>query len=172
SGTKRLPTWAQPFAIAGGELARQLGLTSTVSRDRIKTESLGRSAAASAAGVQEFAISNFRLVRRLKDGGGNLRRIAWSPDGASLAGGGFDEVVRVWDVQSGNAIHSWRGHSGVIYAVCWSSDGKQLASGGADATVRVWYLEVVWLVHIWKTRERSVLGLAWSPDGATIAAGT
>ena len=172
SGTKRLPTWAQPFAIAGGELARQLGLTSTVSRDRIKTESLGRSAAASAAGVQEFAISNFRLVRRLTDGGGNLRRIAWSPDGASLAGGGFDEVVRVWDVQSGNAIHSWRGHSGVIYAVCWSSDGKQLASGGADATVRVWDLEVGRLVHIWKTRERSVLGLAWSPDGATIAAGT
>jgi formylglycine-generating enzyme required for sulfatase activity len=174
SGTRKLPKWAQPFAIAGGELARQLGLASSAGHDRVKSESLGRVAKAKreAEVVQRPAISDFKLVRRLADGGGNLRRIAWSPDGTTLAGGGFDEVVRVWDVQSGKTIHSWRGHSGVIYAVCWSPDGKQLASGGADAIVRVWDLDVGRLVHICKTREKSVLGLAWSPDGTAIACGT
>ena len=46
----------------------------------------------------------------LKGHEGEVRDLAWSPDGASLASGSDDKTVRVWDAATGIARHTLQGH--------------------------------------------------------------
>ena len=64
--------------------------------------------------------------------------VAFSPDGRRLATGGEENTVKIWDVQTGQELHTLRGHSGDVYTVAFSPDGRWVASAGEDSTVKVW----------------------------------
>ncbi len=66
-----------------------------------------------------------------------VRAAAISPDGAVVAGAGFENrvgargrVVRVWDATTGAQLHELRGHKEWAGALAFSPDGKRLATGG------------------------------------------
>ena len=58
-----------------------------------------------------------------------------------MASGSQDETVRLWDVDSGEAITTFEGHSSYVFSVAFSPDGKRVASGSRDKTVRLWDAE-------------------------------
>src|SRR5579872_6917633 len=57
---------------------------------------------------------------------GYLVTLAVSPDGRSLATGGLDGVVRVWDADSGRLVRALVGHDSYVYGLAWSPDGNTL----------------------------------------------
>jgi WD40 repeat protein/beta-lactamase regulating signal transducer with metallopeptidase domain len=64
--------------------------------------------------------------------------LAFSPNGKSLASRGPDNSVCVWDVDSGQEIRKYKGHSGSVQTVAFSPDGRTLASGAGDTTILLW----------------------------------
>jgi WD40 repeat protein len=113
-------------------------------------------------------------------GPGNVTAVAFSPDGKTLASGGWDEAVRLWDVATGEERRRLDGHRrGMVAAVIFSRDGRHLASrGGLDGTVLVWdaatgkelhRFDGLSQVNPWRFNRSAAL--AFTPDGKTLAAG-
>ena len=69
---------------------------------------------------------------------GAVFSIAFSPDRATLASGGEDYTVRLWDVPTGRQIQLLEGHSNAVPEVAFSPSGNILASSSYDGTVKLW----------------------------------
>ena len=98
--------------------------------------------------------------------------VAFSPDGKTLASGGWDKTVRLWDVATGTEKKILRGHLDSIHSVAFSPDGKTLASGGWDKTVRLWDVATGTEKKILRGHLDSIYSVAFSPDGKTLASGS
>lgn len=55
-----------------------------------------------------------------------------------LVSGGFDEVVRVWEVTEAEEIATFEGHTAPLTTVAISAAGDLIASAALDNTVRLW----------------------------------
>jgi WD40 repeat protein len=113
-------------------------------------------------------------------GEGNVTSIAFSPDGKTLASGGWDDTVRVWEVATGKQLHKLDAHQAMVARVVFSPDGKVLASrGGLDGLLRLWNpatgaelhkIEGLSKVNPWRFYREAAL--AFSVDGKEVAAST
>src|SRR5262249_46089585 len=56
-------------------------------------------------------------------GQGNVTTVAFSPDGKTLASGGWDDMVRLWDVETGKERRKMLAHSGMVARVVFAPDG-------------------------------------------------
>lgn len=70
--------------------------------------------------------------------GGAVTSVAFSPDGALLAAGCGDGVVRIWDANNGQLLQELTGHYGPVNSVAFAADGTYLVSGSADHRVWIW----------------------------------
>ena len=94
----------------------------------------------------EFAPNRGFIQRDMPSPSKNrVNAITFSPDGRTLASGGDDQFVTLWDIQEVDATgpqlqlrRTLRGHTRWVTSVAFSPDGAILASGSADDTVRLW----------------------------------
>jgi hypothetical protein len=76
-----------------------------------------------------FELSTGQLMKRCADAKGEMRSLAFSPDGRLVAGGGDNRSVQIWDTDSGKSVRVLRGHSGYVYTVVFSPDGRRILTG-------------------------------------------
>src|SRR5204862_411220 len=76
----------------------------------------------------------------------SIRRVAWSPNGTRVVGGGDDGHVYLWDASDGMQLLRLVGHHGAVTSVAWSPDGMRLASGGGQGQGEGGEL-IVWDAH-------------------------
>ena len=103
---------------------------------------------------------------------GEVRSVAFSPDGQTLASGSMDSTVKLWDVSTGREKASLAGHKNSVYSVAFSPDGQTLASGSMDSTVKLWDLNTGREKASLAGHKDSVWSVAFSPDGQTLASGS
>jgi WD40 repeat protein len=169
-GTVRV--WEMPSGTEVVTLEPQVGaiLQVTVSPN-------GESVAAASAErrVVVWSTDEWYQVSTLEEGHrGEVRSLAYAPDGRTLATAGADGSVKLWDASG------YGGSIGDLQAVIKSSlrtvdsvalapDGRTLATGGTDKTVMLWDTAT-------GQRQATLLGhadsirlLAFSPDGEFLA---
>lgn len=68
---------------------------------------------------------------------GDVRAVAFTPDGALLVTAGVEGVVRVWDAAKGKLVGTREG-GGTLNALAVSADGQTVWVGGDGNIVRAW----------------------------------
>jgi WD40 repeat protein/serine/threonine protein kinase len=103
------------------------------------------------------------------------RREAWAvavaPDGRSVASGGDDDTLRIWDPSSGRERTPPMRHPATVSAVAYRPDGRVLATGCFDDRdgLRLWDAGTGRLVVRLPGHSHRVRSLAFSPDGRILA---
>ena len=94
--------------------------------------------------------------------------VCFSPDGTTLASGGHDNNVHLWDTATGVHKAALKGHKHIIRNVTFSPDGTMLASKSVDKTIRLW--DAVTRQHL-KTfiTGNGYSAVCFSPDGQMLA---
>lgn len=96
--------------------------------------------------------------------------VAASPNGNLVAVAPHNGVIKVWDLQKRQLVHSLEGHKNLAWCVAFDRDGKTLASGSATPAadaghVILWDLETGKLKHDLVGHRSLVRSVAFHPNG-------
>jgi len=98
--------------------------------------------------------------------------VTFSPDSSTVASGGFDRDVKLWDVARGVPRAELEGHKGWVAALAFSPDGSLLATGSHDQTIRLWDADDGRCRAVLRGHTGNVYSVAFSPDGLLLASGS
>src|SRR4028118_1593989 len=90
--------------------------------------------------------------------------VVFSPTEKTVASSSANDVIRLWDVQTGRQVRMLR-HGNNVNALVFSPDGRMLASRGDDGIVRLWDTSTGRQQRALNGHQREWYALAISPDG-------
>ena len=126
--------------------------------------------AANEGGVRLHDARTGALIRALGEAGD--RSVTFSPDGHSVAAGGFhmDKRVGIYDVRTGRRLRTLAGHTEWETDACtFSPDGTRIATAGSDFRGRIWDAKTGKESALLKGHASFLNGIAFSPDGTRVA---
>lgn len=103
-----------------------------------------------------------------REAAGAISALAFSPDGALLAGGDATRDVRLYNTSDGACLNSgkWVSHTTRVTSIAWSPSGDRLVSVGTDRRVCIWSPTSDDPVHkIELAHEKPLSGVAWQREG-------
>ena len=96
--------------------------------------------------------------------------MTYDPVGKILDRGDDDQVVKTWDVASGQEAATLP-HRNTVPSLAFSPDGETLATACHDGSLRLWAVGSWKLARSWKGPD-TFDALAFGPDGRTLATGS
>jgi hypothetical protein len=117
-------------------------------------------------GVNDKAV----LVKHLFDVEDSVLCLAITPDGKTLAAGGCDRAVRVFDLSEGldkaKLVQTVENHADWVLGCGLTADGKYLVTAGRDKTAKVWDLKAKESVVTFPEHQNIVYGVTVKADGS------
>ena len=121
-----------------------------------------------ASGVQLTVLSGHGEGLPAADEGGNVRSVAFSPDGRRIVTASNDRSARIWDAASGKQLAVLSGHDHAVRTAAFSPDGRRIVTASADQTARIWDADTAMPLEVLSGHTDMVWSAAFSPDGRRI----
>ena len=94
-----------------------------------------------------------------------INGVALTGDGRRAVSASADRTLKVWDLESGEALRTLQGHGKEVRAVALSGDGRRAVSASGDHTLKVWDLESGEALRTLKGHSGGVSAVALMGDG-------
>jgi serine/threonine protein kinase len=114
-----------------------------------------------------------KLTATLTDpGASGVASVAFSPNGATLAAGGGNGKIYLWNVATRKVTGTFTDLQGVVSSAAFSPDGATLAVGDARGNIYLWDVATRKVTAILPDPESApVASVAFNPDGTELAVG-
>jgi YD repeat-containing protein len=119
------------------------------------------------------------ILKTLTGHSGPANGIAFAPYPIALAPGepprqilvscGQDGLVKVWDIDSGECLHTMTEHTGMCWALAMHPAGDRFATSSFDHTLKIWDIATGTCLHTLCGHTAEVCGVHFSPDGQLVA---
>ncbi len=100
------------------------------------------------------------------------RIVTFSPDGKHVLSGSRDHTLSLLDLNTGQLLRKFVGHTKGILAVAFSPDGQRILSGGWDKKLLLWDSTTGQLLHAFEDCINPVRTVTFSPNGKQILSGS
>ena len=116
------------------------------------------------------------VQRTIKGRGRLIFRLAWSPNGLTLATPDINGTICLWNAATGELLSEIKVSKLGVNQITWSPNGQHMAAACFDRITRVWKISSdcrqAYLRKELKNHQSDVRCAAWSPDGDLLATGT
>ncbi|KAF2872483.1 WD40-repeat-containing domain protein [Massariosphaeria phaeospora] len=92
-----------------------------------------------------------------------IRTVSFSPASKLLAAAGDARIIALYDVNSGEQVANFTGHSGWVLTLDWSATGEYLLSGSHDSKAKVWRIETRSCVATHSHGDKPLWTAKWLP---------
>ncbi len=120
--------------------------------------------------VKLFDLQSRQPLRSFKlPAGETFKPVAFSADGLKVASDNRAHGVELWDVQTGQQITVFTGHTATLSVLAFSPDNRFLLTGDFTGVLKLWELstkQAKWTMQ----RPEWIRKIAFSPDGAQFIA--
>jgi len=143
-------------------------------------------------GVHNRYLSSFKLwniltgycVRTFKKGNRNFENsVYFSPDGRWVLSMSRNMTLelrfipeccsfRLWDVITGNCVHTFEGHTKDVNSVYFSPDSRWVLSGSADRTMKLWEVSGGRCARTFEGHNGNINSVCFSPDSRWALSGS
>ncbi|MCL1474219.1 WD40 repeat domain-containing protein [Argonema antarcticum] len=126
--------------------------------------------------ISLWELSTGQQIRTIGEDSGSFLLcvlLVWSnPDRSLLVGSDCGRALKIWNLETGQLLHTLRKHTDEGLCAAISPDGRTLVSGSQDTTLIVWDLEAgedLYTIKGLKGHSDYITSVAFSPDGQTFA---
>ncbi|ETO16130.1 WD repeat-containing protein, partial [Reticulomyxa filosa] len=92
----------------------------------------------------------------------------FSSDGKMIVSSSSDKTINLWNVESGEILKQFKGHSDRVMRAKFSPNDKFIISCSLDDTIRIWDIKTGIEWKILKEHSHHVNDITYLPDGQTI----
>ncbi|CAH0517739.1 unnamed protein product [Peronospora belbahrii] len=104
--------------------------------------------------------------------GGDVYTVNLHPSETHLVTGGYDQCVRLWDIATGAAVKTFRGHFASVCDVQFNRHANFVVSASKDGSIRLWDILSGLCVHTLRQTLGEVTSISMASNGYTLLSGS
>ncbi|KAI9362948.1 WD40-repeat-containing domain protein [Zopfochytrium polystomum] len=154
---------ARTVAVLEGHSSRVWDVTSNRTGNFVASAS-----ADSTVKVWNLLVPKSEPSATLEGSSGDVYSVQWHPGSNHLVTGGYDKIVRLFDVERGVVLKTFTGHQLSVSKTIFSPLGNLIVSGSKDNTIKFWDLVSGICVRTIASHLGEVTSVEMSPNGSRL----
>ncbi len=106
----------------------------------------------------------YKFVKTWRSLQKNINRLFFIKGGTQLFSAGKNQVMKLWDVQSGICLKAFKEDCFHLSCIDISSDERKIASADTDRTIKLWDIETAKCTGTFSKHSSPVICIRFSPD--------